>query len=445
VRIPARGELPRIAFFSCNGFSDAKLARNEVYPVYLWRDLMHVHRAGGGPHDPPAGLHLLLGGGDQIYCDELWHTSPLLSRWASASHEEMLRARLGDAQREKLLQTFVDHYARRFGAGPFSEALARIPGVFTWDDHDIFDGFGSYPDELQRCKLFEDVFAAAARTYEAFQLGGAPPGTAPLHGRSSAAQHRLQKLSFTAGERILDVVLLDVRSERAEQQVMSVEQHAELREWLAKRSDELRGPAAAATLQRHVLVVSSAPLLYQRFSSFAESATGGLRPFDDLRISDDMRDQWESAPHQGERSRLAMLLLAHARASGSRVSVLSGDVHVGARSRFISNDPAHVLPGEPLAFVEVLTASGIVHPPPAAWRFAFVQALGSERAVQLSPFVRGELLSLANQAFLRARNWLALAFDAAPTARTRTRMWAQWRTDRGPLSEQVVVESPALG
>src|SRR5688500_11261072 len=25
VRIPARGELPRIAFFSCNGFSDAKL------------------------------------------------------------------------------------------------------------------------------------------------------------------------------------------------------------------------------------------------------------------------------------------------------------------------------------------------------------------------------------------------------------------------------------
>jgi phosphodiesterase/alkaline phosphatase D-like protein len=394
---------------------------------------MHVHREAGGPQDPPAGFHVLLGGGDQIYCDELWHTSRLLTRWAEASHAEMLKARLGDAQRERLVQTFVDHYVRRFEAPPFSEALARIPVVFTWDDHDIFDGFGSYPDDLQACRLFQDVFRAATLTYDAFQLGG----TAPLHGRSSAAKHRLQKLSFSAGGRILDLVLLDLRSERTALQVMSEEQHTDLRDWLAKRCEAL-----GAERQRHVVVVSSAPLLYLRFSDWTESATAGLRPFNDLRIADDMRDQWESAPHQGERSRLAMLLLAHARASCSRVTVLSGDVHVACRGRFVSNDPKHVLPGEPLAFVELLTASGIVHPPPEAWKFACVQALGSDRPIQLSPFVRGELLPLGNQQFLRARNWLALAFDAFAPARPRTRLWAQWRTEKGPVSEQVVVETP---
>lgn len=40
----------------------------------------------------------------------------------------------------------------------------------TWDDHDIFDGYGSYPDHLQSCTAFQQVFQAAKSMYSVFQL-----------------------------------------------------------------------------------------------------------------------------------------------------------------------------------------------------------------------------------------------------------------------------------
>ena len=40
----------------------------------------------------------------------------------------------------------------------------------TWDDHEIFDGWGSYPPHLQNCSAFATVFKLAKRMYAAFQL-----------------------------------------------------------------------------------------------------------------------------------------------------------------------------------------------------------------------------------------------------------------------------------
>ena len=38
------------------------------------------------------------------------------------------------------------HSARNEG---YAAALSSIPAVNMWDDHDIFDGFGSYDDDIQ--------------------------------------------------------------------------------------------------------------------------------------------------------------------------------------------------------------------------------------------------------------------------------------------------------
>lgn len=34
-------------------------------------------------------------------------------------------------------------------------ALATIPAVMIWDDHDIFDGWGSYDPDMQNCVIFK--------------------------------------------------------------------------------------------------------------------------------------------------------------------------------------------------------------------------------------------------------------------------------------------------
>lgn len=36
-------------------------------------------------------------------------------------------------------QYYFGHYCRHFGTPEFAAALAAIPFVFNWDDHDIFD------------------------------------------------------------------------------------------------------------------------------------------------------------------------------------------------------------------------------------------------------------------------------------------------------------------
>ena len=37
-----------------------------------------------------------------------------------------------------------------------AQAMARTPTVMMWDDHDIFDGWGSYSCEMQHSPLFID-------------------------------------------------------------------------------------------------------------------------------------------------------------------------------------------------------------------------------------------------------------------------------------------------
>jgi hypothetical protein len=73
VAIPALGRLPRIASFSCNGFMHAKDARRVAKPANMWTLMRERHERGLGadahPGDP-SGLHLLVGGGDQVYADD---------------------------------------------------------------------------------------------------------------------------------------------------------------------------------------------------------------------------------------------------------------------------------------------------------------------------------------------------------------------------------------
>ena len=42
-----------------------------------------------------------------------------------------------------------------------------VPSVMMWDDHDIFDGWGSYPADLQGCEVYQVIYAAAAKLFPA--------------------------------------------------------------------------------------------------------------------------------------------------------------------------------------------------------------------------------------------------------------------------------------
>ncbi|MCE9668455.1 alkaline phosphatase D family protein [Myxococcus stipitatus] len=441
VVVPATGGLPRVAFFSCNGASDAKTWNSVMRmkrPFGCWADMKAQHEVEDG------GFHLLLGGGDQVYADSLMDHEPLLEfRKRELEHKLDPARPPPQGFHEEMLARYVELYCERWsGEVGIAPMLARVPGLFTWDDHDIFDGWGSH-ESLQACAWFAALYSAAALAFEAFQLGElkTPVKTPAL--RPPCERHYFQTLRFVGTECDVDVVALDLRSGRTYREqpggkmaheVMSKAQWATLDAW---RQEHAARPESG-TKARHVLLLSSVPLVHLRYGPGAEVMGA------DTELHDDMLDQWESVVHRGERTRLMVDLFTLAQASCCAVTVVSGDVHVGARGLIRSRNPEHIPAGLAEAAIEQVTSSGIVHPPPSTLQFLGMRMLAEEAVEDLPSFMQTEMLPVGSQRYLRERNWLTMRVEPARTRLSRPKLWLRWEAEHTALSMQVVVEPPPL-
>lgn len=394
--VPAHGQPPRIAYASCNGFSLPGDMKKIADKNALWRDV-----AGENARQP---FHLLLMGGDQIYADQLWDTIPELARFNERPREQRARQRAGAGLRRAVERFYADLYAARFSQAEVATALAGIPTLMMWDDHDIFDGWGSYSPEEQASAVFQAIFAAARSAFCLFQLQTDP----------AAPSARLpDQPAFNAFFRFATgaVVVLDLRSERTQQQILSAQS------WNA-----VLGAIDATEGLKHLLVMSSIPVLHPDMS-FLE------RAFDLLPgqqgNEDDLHDQWLSYNHKTERLRFVHRLLDFADAKGTRVTIVSGDVHVAAlgmiqsgrrRVRHINADA-----------ITQLTSSAVVHPPPARVVRYFLEQIGSQ-VQEIDRDINGQMQVFpgTNYRFVAERNWMTLDFDTAH------RIWVNWRIENAP-------------
>ncbi len=443
VVVPARGRLPRIAFFTCNGFSSAGLARRTPHRHALWSRMAECHSLGldSPAPDDPCAFHLLLGGGDQLYADSL----KILQELDHKTAREKKR-KVRDSEKKRAVREYLDLYEKRWGRGPDAEVRSRIPGAFTWDDHDIFDGWGSQRPEIQRNPHYRNLFHAARRCFTAFQLGGDPDAETPpplvFRGPGGATGRKgpfLQSLAFHEEGAHLDVLLLDLRNDRGPVrrgsedfwQVMSAGQWQDLKAWLKAHRQ------AAGEVPRHLLVISSIPLAFLRFTA-ADWILRRLVP-GAQEIEDDLLDQWEHPAHHGERDRLILTLLRHQARARCRVTLLSGDVHVGAQARIESGREEHRdRKSGRRGVIEQIISSGIVHPPPGSSERFLIEAAGTEGPFEVADGVVTRLVPVdARNPRIWRRNWLAIGFDfPAP----RPRLWARWIAEGAPVTRQVIVE-----
>ncbi|TSC23087.1 alkaline phosphatase D family protein [Corallococcus sp. Z5C101001] len=462
--VPPKGVSPNIAFFSCNGASRASDWSDLEQPFALWDRMLKQHQEEPTDPDKTPGLQLLVGGGDQLYADSLHGTMDLLNGFMKLRRSERLKAQVPEGLREKLLTEYVWLYRERWGGDQgIAELLKRVPGLFMWDDHDIFDGWGSQED-LQASHWYRAIYSAAARTFEAFQRGTLDqPGMArepddlgvvkPLWREAldvdpRGTRHYFQTYCFSTADCDLDVVMLDLRSGRTSRKLDEKGAHPRTEFTVMSRPqwdafdawrEEHRQRPENGKKARHVLVVSSVPLVHLRFGPAMERMSGDLR--------DDLLDQWESAVHRGERTRLLMNLFSLARKSYCAVTVLSGDVHVGARARVRSRNPDHLVPalgtvGE--VFIEQATSSPIVHPPPGWLAFRGMLAMSQDAREDLPGFLQTELLPVGKELYLRDRNWLSIRLERPkhPDTPPRPKLWIQWIAEKQHLPMEVVVEPP---
>jgi len=391
--VPGRGRPPRIAYTSCNGVEDdATLTRHDAPRNALWTRLLDHHRQ--------APFHLLLQGGDQLYADGVWKECPTLAEWAKrpapARYSEPLKA----AMAEEAMAYYFTRYVKLWRQAEVAEALSRIPSVMMWDDHDVFDGWGSLPDEEMHAKPNRAVYMVARRHFTLFQLGAAPESLPECVWGTDRG-------TFTQGFRIGDLGILapDLRSERTAGRILAE------RTW-----DALPGWLERFTGCRHLLLMSSVPLVFPdlgRIERLMEMLPGRHA------LSDDMRDQWRSHAHTVEWRRMVELLSGFSLRTGCRVTVLSGEVHFAARG---------VLRGGG-AEIWQLISSGIVHPPPGRLTGMGMERLLARReapidgyTLEMPPFAE------TGRRMVRARNWLSLEFDA------RGQLAARWHAESNPAA-----------
>ncbi len=388
--VPGLNTPPRLAYASCNGFSALDLMHKTQNPYRLWDEMLEQHQ-----QEP---FSILLMGGDQLYADDIWSSVSELKKWNCLSQEEKI-ARSATKALSKQVDVFYDNlYQTRWTNKSMSLLFATVPSVMMWDDHDIFDGWGSYPAELQNCDVFQEIFKIARRYFEFFQIRSCK-NTALL---SSNSDHYAHAFGF----RDYHILALDNRAERTLNQVMSSDQWSVVNGYL--NNMEADG---------HLLVLSAVPVVYRDFS-FTESVVDFTSWEEEL--TDDLKDHWRAKEHQGERARLIHRLLDNAKKRratnpNNKTIILSGDVHIGSIG--VINDKAKACK------IHQVVSSGIVHPAPSRLQWIGIMAVTNDRDEYLDEdrdIHISMLQPFASDQYIRCRNYVTLSMG------TDEKLWVNW-------------------
>ena len=392
--VPAAGTAPTIAYASCNGFSSADLVTKTDAPYALW-DVMKAQHL-----DNPFSLMIM--GGDQIYADEIWGKVKELKKWADKPRRDRIKQKPSKTMLGQIESFYENLYQARWKTPIVSELMASIPSVMMWDDHDIFDGWGSYPEDLNTCPVYKAIFRVASRYFELFQI------------RSKTNKSLLRPdedhYAFSVEFRGQHILGLDNRAERTQNQVMSKKQ------WDAVNA-QLRNNITSGNL----FVLSAVPVVYRSFS-FAESVLEAT-PWEE-ELTDDVKDHWRSKQHEGERARLIMQLLENQRKRkpASRTVILSGDVHIGCVGVVIDrrDTGSHM--------IHQIVSSGIVHPTPSRIQWLGIIAVTNDRTEYLNEDKTIEISMLkpfGSDKYIRSRNFVSLEEG------TDQKLWVNWVCENG--------------
>lgn len=344
--VPALGEGMNIMNYSCNGFSMSVNADSFSGPDPLWRDVLSAHQT--------RPFHVMIGGGDQVYNDCVIRETSVFAEWLAIKNPlHKHNAPFTTAMQDELDEFYLERYAMWFSQGLFGLANSQIPMVNVWDDHDIIDGFGSYPHHFMDSPVFTGLGAIAFKYYMLFQQqSSVDEGPAnepswllgPKPGLYIKERSRSLFMSLGGG---LSFLGLDCRTERTRDEILSEQTYDAILDRCY--SELVKGTTT------HLIVLLGVPIAYPRLvwleniltsrimdpiKALSRAGAFGnlLNNFDGgVEILDDLDDHWTAKNHKVERRFLIQDLQDLAASKSVRITILSGDVHLAAIGQFFSS------------------------------------------------------------------------------------------------------------
>lgn len=287
---------------------------NDKYQQNVWDTIQLQHTC--------KSYHLAIGGGDQIYMDDVWKL-PCLAEWRGMRTNKKLSAKVSDAMVAEITAFYKQKYEEKWFSSPeYVDVLPQIPSINMWDDHDIIDGYGSYPDNVQQCDIVRFLYKVARDAFFIYQRHACP----------NELNQNLTNF-FEINNSL--IVNIDTRTERSCKSILSNDTHERI-------LNEIHNSNAHTV----VILLSTAVAFYDlkklsTISSYLPNIpipqivnnVPGLSALYNLfglpKYNDDICDGWCDASHSTETDTF-MLKLLRIQKSGKNVVILVGDVHIGA-------------------------------------------------------------------------------------------------------------------
>ncbi|CAF1291619.1 unnamed protein product [Adineta ricciae] len=359
--VPRLEQKWRGGFFSCNGF-DAYVPKEVAMDLTcsnVWNHLLSVH------DEKP--LHLLFWGGDQIYIDFIFEDVPFLRAWVNMEWNAKWTTDFRDDLKEQVEEYYFNTYVENWNCRlEIRKALQSIPSLMMWDDHDIFDGAGSYPPLLHDSPMMMGLFSAAQKMRLLFQHHTT---------LNRAREHYLFGHEgfnlFARCGRHLAIMGMDERTERNTEAVHHEKSWQMIFDRLENELDDIE----------HLIIVFPVPFSFVRVR-VAESVFEKMKNLPNKwrklppvkktnsifglpELYDDLLDEWTHEAHIDERNRALVRFQQLAEKKRVRITFFSGDVHCCGISRFQTRGNHRPLPIDDAKLMYQIISSAIVNMPPS--------------------------------------------------------------------------------
>ncbi|EME79935.1 uncharacterized protein MYCFIDRAFT_204389 [Pseudocercospora fijiensis CIRAD86] len=363
----------------------------------MWKDVLVKHQECGG-------FHTQIGLGGQIYADRLWKDIPALRQWTQISGKENRKTAQWTAKMEEdVTHAYFHYYTSHFDQPAVKEAFAQIPQVCCLDDHDIFDGYGSYPEYMQESHVFKNLGRIGIEMYLLFQhhttheILRNVSNDIDLFTITGKGWHFLKYL----GPGVV-IVGPDTRSERNEKQVMAGPTYQGIFPKVATLPPSVQ----------HCIWLMPVPIIYPRLEGIEQVAStvatgkkiatgsfnmlgkvtsgvagivgakgvvnhgfdaakkavgksglmqGVLSPFGDIDMLDELRDLWTHESKDLERTYIIRTLQGISHNKSLRMTFLSGSVNSCGAG--LVHDPQH--PSDHKTMYQLITSSIVNAPTPS--------------------------------------------------------------------------------
>ena len=321
ITIPGKHTKLNILYTSCN----------QYYQEGVWDSIYEQHIT--NPY------HLNICGGDQIYeknkvyphglfnldIYKEWLSKPIVDRYNMEFTEQMKKETY-----DFYYQTYI---AKFFDSIEYKYILPNIPCISMWDDHDIFDGYGSYPPDIQNSPIIKNIYLIAKECFLIFQK----------HHMTFAYndKEKFANYNMTSYYEIDDILLIniDTRSNRTINQILNNQTYQTIYEKLRK------------TTKKHIILNISSPIIFfdetqiksvlsnDNFDIYKPSEYNKFPIFKTYYnmfgipdLNDDFVDQWSHSNHIFERDLFILELfriLEDDQTKNKHIHIISGDVHCG--------------------------------------------------------------------------------------------------------------------